>query len=838
MGDTSLRISIIGLGKLGSAMTAVLASKGYRVTALDLNKQLVDQLQRGEAPEHEPELQELINQHRANIESTMDYYKAISETDMTMIFVSTPSDPNTGLLSNDNMVSVVKAIGDVVKSCNKYHQVVVVSTVMPGSTGGIISDVMESSSGRKIGCLDSEIGLAYNPPFTSSEQTIKDLLNPDLILIGESDRRIGDALETLYSTITPKRLLQFHRMNFINAEITKISINTYLTVKITFANMLGELCENLPGADVDIVSAAIGCDSRIGNKCFKAALAYGRPYLPSDDRAFVALAKSVSANPLLAEATAQLNSYQVERILGICEQIADLRFGDDRSMRSKVGILGLSYKPDTPIVEWSVGGALANKLVSKFDIFAYDPIAILLASQLYDGRVQFVSSADKLIHEHNIDVLLITSASNSWKNLTFNRASKETLYIVDCWRSLDKEVVEKSNPNVRIILLENGNAKMELKQLKELDKHFGIKMIEHRITNGSHFRILVAGGTGFIGSHLARRLREEGHYVICADWKRNEYFQENEFCDEFLHMDLRTLDNCLLASNGCDWVFNLAADMGGMGYIQSNNSVILFNNTMISFNMIEAARQNGVQRFFYASSACVYPENIQAEENVAALKEEQAWPAKPQDAYGLEKLVSEEIAIHYAKDFQKMQTRIARFHNIYGPQTQWKGGREKAPAAFCRKVLVAHEGENHGIVNVWGDGKQTRSFCYVEDCVEGIMRLMQSDYTQPMNIGSDEMVSVNDMVGLICGIEQVVVTLKHIPGPEGVRGRNSDNTLIRKVLNWAPSTTLSEGLKSTYKFIKDQLETEKRNGIDISIYAYSKIVQQTTETLEAVGKTK
>ena len=838
MGDISLRISVIGLGKLGNSMTAVLASKGYRVTGLDLNKHFVDALQRGEAPVHEPQLQELINQHRANMKFTMDYYKAISETDMTMIIVPTPSDPNTGFLSNDYVVSAVKAIGEVIKSCNKYHQIVIRSTVMPGSTGGIISDVIESSSGRKIGCLDSEIGLAYNPQFTSSGQIIKDILNPDLILIGESDRRIGDVLEALYLKIIPEQLLQFHRMNFINAEITKISINTYVTTKITYANMLSELCENLPGADADIVSAAVGCDSRIENRCLKDALAYGGPYLPRDNRAFVALAKSVSVNALLVEATDQLNNYQIERLLRICEQIAKLRFDDDPSIKPKVGILGLSDKPDTPIVECSASCALANQLIGNFDVFAYDPIAMPLASQICDRRVQFVSSVDKLVSEQNIDVLLITTASNNWKNLTFNRAGKETLYIVDCWRLLNKEEVEKSNPHIHIILLGNGNSKMELKKLKKIDKNPPIKIIDQPITNSSHFRILVAGGTGFIGSHLARRLLEEGHYVICADWKRNEYFQENEFCNEFLHMDLRTLDNCLLASKGCDWVFNLAADMGGMGYIQSNNSVILFNNTMISFNMIEAARQNGVQRFFYASSACVYPEHIQTEENVAALKEEQAWPAKPQDAYGLEKLVSEEISMHYAKDFQTMQTRIARFHNIYGPQTQWKGGREKAPAAFCRKVLVAHEGENHGIVDVWGDGKQTRSFCYIQDCVEGIMRLMQSDYTQPLNIGSDEMVSVNDMIGLICGIEQIVVTLKHIPGPEGVRGRNSDNTLIKKVLNWAPSTTLSQGLKNTYKFVKNQLEIEKTKGMDISIYALSKIVQQTTESLETVGQTK
>eukprot|EP01111_Echinosteliopsis_oligospora_P007150 TRINITY_DN2181_c0_g1_i1.p1 TRINITY_DN2181_c0_g1~~TRINITY_DN2181_c0_g1_i1.p1 ORF type:complete len:340 (+),score=111.58 TRINITY_DN2181_c0_g1_i1:87-1106(+) len=318
-------------------------------------------------------------------------------------------------------------------------------------------------------------------------------------------------------------------------------------------------------------------------------------------------------------------------------------------------------------------------------------------------------------------------------------------------------------------------------------------------------RILVAGGGGFIGSHLAKRLKSEGHHVICADWKKNEYFKEEEFCSEFLLVDLRTLENCQKACKDVEWVFNLAADMGGMGFIQSNHSVILYNNCMISFNMLEAARQSGVKKFFYSSSACVYPEYKQTIEDVAALKEGDAWPAQPQDAYGLEKLATEELCMHYEKDFG-MECRIARFHNIYGPQGTWKGGREKAPAAFCRKAIVASD-----TFEMWGDGKQTRSFCLVDDCVEGILRLMNSKYNKPINLGSDEMVSMNRMAEMVLSFEgkDKKVNIKHIPGPEGVRGRNSDNDIIKQELGWAPSIKLEDGLRKLYFWMKTQIEAEK-----------------------------
>lgn len=311
--------------------------------------------------------------------------------------------------------------------------------------------------------------------------------------------------------------------------------------------------------------------------------------------------------------------------------------------------------------------------------------------------------------------------------------------------------------------------------------------------------ICVAGGGGFIGGNLARRLFQEGNTVIVADWKRNEYMEEKDFCSKFLLIDLRKYSNCIEATKGCDEVYCLAADMGGMGFIQSNHSVIMYNNTMISFNMVEAARVNKVSRFFYSSSACIYPEFKQTQDEILGLKESDAWPAQPQDAYGLEKLVSEEIAMHYEKDFG-MATRIARFHNIYGPYGTWKGGREKAPAAFCRKALTSTKD-----FEVWGNGKQTRSFCYIDDCVEGILRIMKSDYKQPLNLGSDVAISMNGMAKLCMKLAKNDLPIRNIPGPEGVRGRNSDNTLIKKVLNWAPSITLEDGLGRTIKWIKGRI---------------------------------
>ena len=321
-------------------------------------------------------------------------------------------------------------------------------------------------------------------------------------------------------------------------------------------------------------------------------------------------------------------------------------------------------------------------------------------------------------------------------------------------------------------------------------------------------RVLVTGAGGFIGHHLVSFLRAKGNWVRGVDIKYPEFSKVD--ADEFEILDLRRWDNCLQATRGIDEVYGLAADMGGMGFISSHHSEILHNNSLINTHTLDAARVNGAKRYFYTSSACVYPEYKQTDANVVPLKEEDAYPAMPQDAYGWEKLIMERLCNHYREDYG-LQTRIVRFHNIFGPQGTWDGGREKAPAAMCRKIAVAKLTGNHEI-EMWGDGEQTRSFCYIDDCLEGIHRLMRSDHVSPLNLGSDRMVTINQLADIVADIAGIKITVKHIPGPQGVRGRNSDNTHLREVLKWEPQLTLEEGLRRTYDWIEKQVASRMDTG--------------------------
>ena len=314
-------------------------------------------------------------------------------------------------------------------------------------------------------------------------------------------------------------------------------------------------------------------------------------------------------------------------------------------------------------------------------------------------------------------------------------------------------------------------------------------------------KILVTGAGGFIGSHLAKQLFEEGYDVRVADIKWDGYTPE-PFYNEKFTTNLRIADNCRKATEGVDHVFHLAANMGGIGFITEVGAEIMHDSVIMNANMLQASLHNGIEKLFFSSSACVYPTFRQEDSNNLGLKEEEVYPAEPDDYYGWEKLYTEKMCEAYQRD-SNLEVRIARFHNIYGPEGTYDGGREKSPAALCRKVAKA---PNNGTIEIWGDGEQSRSYCYIDDCIEGVLRLMKSNFDQPINIGSDRLISINDLADIIIEISGKNIDKKYdISAPQGVRGRNADLTLIKNTLNWEPKITLEEGMTETYDWINKEV---------------------------------
>jgi UDPglucose 6-dehydrogenase len=442
-------LSVIGLGKLGSPMAAVFAAKGYRVVGLDLNPAFVEALNGGRAPVAEPQLQQMIETGRQRLRATTDYGDAVKNSDVSFVIVPTPSGAD-GFFSNKFVIEAVEAIGRALRNKSGYHLVAVTSTVMPGSTGGEIQRALEQAAGRSVG---AELGLCYNPEFIALGSVVNDMLRPDMILIGESDEKAGEILEGIYRRSTESNP-HIARMNLVNAELCKISVNTYVTTKISYANMIADMCDHLPGADAAVVTHAVGADSRIGRKYLKGAIGYGGPCFPRDNKAFAALGRRLGVNCDLAEATDGINEHQIQRLLGAIEATAPAG--------ARIAVLGMSYKPMTPVIEESQGVKLAGLLAGMdYRVTIADPMAGPAAKAVLGSAVDLVDSAASAVKA--ADVVVVTVPWPEFASLggdAFERADGK-LVIIDPWGLYGAAAL---GANVQLISLGRGDWKSRLKR--------------------------------------------------------------------------------------------------------------------------------------------------------------------------------------------------------------------------------------------------------------------------------------------------------------------------------------------------------------------------------------
>src|SRR6266404_4805063 len=421
------RVSVVGLGKLGAPLAAVLASRGFTVIGLDVNKTLVDAMNAGHMPIVEPQLNELIDANRVRLSATLDASKAVSQSDASFVIVPTPSD-STGFFSNRFVLNAIETLGKALRAKSGYHMVVITSTVMTGTTGSEIQAALEKASGRKVG---PDLGLCYNPEFIALGSVVRDMLYPDSILIGESDAKAGDMLQRIYQQMCVNKP-PVQRMNFVNAELTKISVNTYVTTKISYANMLADICDRIPGADVDAVTKALGADTRIGPKYLKGAMGYGGPCFPRDNVAFAALARKIGARADVAEATDRINNHQIERLTNLVAKFA--------KAGTRIALLGLSYKPHTPVVEESHSVKLAAKLADAGYIVAiHDPLAQDAALAVLGDKVVAASSIEGTVRE--CDLLIVATAWPEYQAIdpAWCKRNGQRLTVLDLWRTLPAE---------------------------------------------------------------------------------------------------------------------------------------------------------------------------------------------------------------------------------------------------------------------------------------------------------------------------------------------------------------------------------------------------------------
>ncbi len=426
-----MNISVFGLGKLGAVIAAIHACNGHKVIGVDLNDSFVSLINTGSSPHLEPSLQELIDEARGNLSATTNAEQAVLDSEASYLIVPTPSDEN-GIFTNKFVVSVMNEIGTALRKKDGYHLVVLNSTVMPGSCDGEIREALESASGRKIG---ENLGLVYSPEFIALGSVVHDMKFPDLVLIGQSDIKAGDLAEKIALSIIESKP-EIHKMTLVNAEIVKISINTFVTTKISFANMLSEICDRLPKADIDVVTNAVGSDSRVGRKYLKGALGYGGPCFPRDNIALTKLAKNLGVGFDVPEATDAINKRQINRIANLVKA---------HNLESKnIAILGLSYKPDTPVVDESQGIMIANLLCQmNSKVVVHDPMALSNAKDLLEPLIEVISEIDDVLRK--AEVIIITTPWSEYKRLNENQLRNKI--VIDCWRIFD----EKNLPFTKLI---------------------------------------------------------------------------------------------------------------------------------------------------------------------------------------------------------------------------------------------------------------------------------------------------------------------------------------------------------------------------------------------------
>ena len=766
-----MNVAVIGLGKLGLPLAVTIAAAGHRVVGIDTDGQCIADIARRDTPWIEPGLAQMLEQVRSSFSTIEGGSGTSARCEVSIVVVSTPT-ASDGSYDDRHVLAAIEAIGAELLQHDRSHLVIVASTVMPGTMGNRIAQRLEETSGRRLG---SALGLCYSPIFAALGALLKGYREPDFVLIGESDANAGELSAGLFKSIVTNDA-PILRMPLIDAELAKIAINNFIIAKMSFANMLAHVCQALPGADVDRVTAAMGCDRRIGMTYLRAAMPYGGPCFGRDVGAFAALGRKLGTPIPLSEAAGAVNERHFAHLLAMIEDVAPVG--------SVVAILGLAFRPATAVIHASHSISIARALAaSGRRVRAWDPLAGVPARETLEPTIEVACSPAECIA--HADVVVVTNPDPAFAAIPPEKwaAAGKRPVVFDCWRILPAERLREF-ADIRYIGVGSGES-----------PHMRDRTIDAPV--------VVTGAGGFIGGFLTRRLRERGHrHIRCVDIKPLREWHQHFPDTQNMVLDLRTAEACRTASSGMSVVFNLACDMGGIGYIEANKADCMLS-VLINTHMLLAAREAGVYRFFYPSSACVYAADKQVTEN-AVLKELDAYPAMPEDGYGWEKLFGERMCRHFQEDFG-VPTRVARYHNVYGPYCIYDGGREKAPAALARKVALAKLCGRQDI-EIWGDGKQTRSFLFVDDCVDATLLLTAADASDPLNIGSEQLISVDDLVSLLENIAGIKLARRYNPAaPVGVRGRSSDNSAIKSFLGWKPKVPIEVGIEATYRWIHDML---------------------------------